>query len=174
MNANLFAFVVTAFVLAALAWRLWLGLRQARHVVLHRDAVPADFAGHVPLEAHRKAADYTLDKQRLGMLEALVVDGMVVLALTVGGGIAAIDALSARAFGDGHARDLATVFGVLLASTLATLPFDAWRTFVIEQRHGFNRMTPRLFAADHADVLARIQAAVKAHRATVQAVPQLN
>ena len=57
MNANLVAFVVTAFVLAALAWRLWLAVRQARHVARHREAVPADFAGHVPLEAQRKAAD---------------------------------------------------------------------------------------------------------------------
>ena len=148
MNANLFASVLTAFVLAALAWRVWLGVRQMRHVALHRGAVPADFAGHVPLDAHHKAADYTLDKQRLGLFETLVVDGMVVLALTVGGGIAAIDALSARAFGAGYVRDLATVFGVLLASTVATLPFDLWRTFVVEQRHGFNRMTPRLFVAD--------------------------
>jgi STE24 endopeptidase len=148
LNANLFASVLTAFVLAALAWRVWLGVRQMRHVARHRGAVPADFAGHVPLAAHHKAADYTLDKQRLGLFETLVVDGMVVLALTVGGGIAAIDALSARAFGAGYVRDLATVFGVLLASTLATLPFDLWRTFVVEQRHGFNRMTPRLFVAD--------------------------
>jgi len=148
VNANLFASVLTAFVLAALAWRVWLGVRQMRHVALHRGAVPADFAGHVPLDAHHKAADYTLDKQRLGLFETLVVDGMVVLALTVGGGIAAIDALSARAFGAGYVRDLATVFGVLLASTVATLPFDLWRTFVVEQRHGFNRMTPRLFVAD--------------------------
>jgi STE24 endopeptidase len=37
---------------------------------------------------------------------------------------------------------------VLIASTAATLPFDLWRVFVIEARHGFNRMTPALFAAD--------------------------
>ena len=35
------------------------------------------------------------------------------------------------------------MFGVLLVSTVAALPFDLWRTFVIEERHGFNRMTPR-------------------------------
>ena len=148
LSANLFTFVLTAFVLAALAWRLWLALRQTRHVARHRDEVPAEFAAFVPLDAHRKAADYTLDKQRLGMLETLVIDGIVVLALTVGGGIAAIDHAAARFFGEGYARELATVFGVLLASTLATLPFDLWRTFVVEERHGFNRTRPALFLAD--------------------------
>ena len=137
-----------AFVAAALAWRTWLALRQARHVKRHRDTVPEDFAALVPLEAHRKAADYTLDKQRLLLVETLVVDGVLLLALTLGGGIAAIDAWSHAGLGEGYARELATVFGVLLASSVVALPFDAYRTFVVEERHGFNRMTPRLFAAD--------------------------
>ena len=148
MDASSFSAVFAAFVVAALAWRTWLAWRQARHVARHRDAVPADFADFVPLASHRKAADYTLDKQRLSLAETIAVDGFVVLALTLGGGIAAIDAMSARIFGTGYSRELATVFGVLLASTLATLPFDLWRTFVVEERHGFNRMTPTLFAAD--------------------------
>jgi len=135
-------------VVAALAWRTWLALRQARHVAAHRDQVPADFAAVIPLDAHHKAADYTLDKQRFALAETLVVDGLVLLALTLGGGIAAIDAASGRLFGSGYGRELATVAGVVLASTLATLPFDLWRTFVIEERHGFNRMTPRLFFLD--------------------------
>jgi STE24 endopeptidase len=148
VSAPLLATVFAAFVAAALAWRLWLGLRQSRHVARHRDQVPEDFAAFIPLEAHRRAADYTLDKQRLGMVETVAVDGAVLLALTLGGGIAAVDAASARAFGDGHLRDLATVFGVLLLGTVAALPFDAWRTFVVEERHGFNRTTPKLFLFD--------------------------
>ena len=143
-----FSTVFAAFVVAALAWRLWLGLRQSRHVARHRGEVPADFAGLVPLESHRRAADYTLDKQRLAMLELFAIEGALLLAFTLGGGIAAIDGLSERLFGDGYARHLATVFGVLVAGALASLPFDLWRTFVVEERHGFNRMTPRLFVGD--------------------------
>jgi STE24 endopeptidase len=154
VNAATFSLVFAVFVLAAVAWRTWLGVRQLRHVARHRESVPADFAELIPIEAHRKAADYTLEKQRLGLVETIGIDGVVLLVLTLGGGLALIDAASARLFGDGYARDLATVFGVLLASTLATLPFDLWRTFVVEERHGFNRMTPRLFAADFAKGVA--------------------
>ena len=148
MSATVFSAVFAAFVIAALAWRTWLGVRQARHVARHREQVPTDFAAMIPLEAHRKAADYTLDKQRLGMIETWFVDGLVLLILTIGGGLAAIDALSARLFGSGQVRELATVFGVMLVSAIATLPFEAYRTFVIEERHGFNRTTPALFFAD--------------------------
>ena len=148
MTASTFATVFAAFVLAAVAWRLWLGARQMRHVAAHRDQVPGDFAAFITPQSHRKAADYTLDKQRLGLAETVVVDGVVLLALTVGGGVAALDAQSQRLFGDGWLRELATVFAVLLTSTLASLPFDLYRTFVTEERHGFNRMTARLFIAD--------------------------
>jgi len=154
VNAETFALVFIVFVVAALAWRSWLALRQVRHVAAHREEVPADFAGYIPVESHQRAADYTRDKQRLGLAETLAVDGVVLLALTVGGGIAAIDAASERLFGEGNLRELATVFGVLLASTLATLPFDLYRTFVVEERYGFNRMTPALFARDLAKGLA--------------------
>ena len=148
MSATVFSAVFAAFVAAALAWRTWLALRQTRHVRKHRDSVPADFAAFIPLEAHRKAADYTLDKQRLAMIELLAIEGALLFALTLGGGIAAIDALTQRSLGDGYLRDLATVFGVMLVATAAALPFDIWRTFVIEARHGFNRTTARLFVLD--------------------------
>jgi STE24 endopeptidase len=148
LSASAFSAVFAAFVVAALAWRLWLGLRQSRHVALHRAEVPADFAGLIPLESHRRAADYTLDKQRLSLLELVAIEGALLLALTLGGGIAAIDGFSEQLFGDGYARHLGTVFGVLIAGALASLPFDLWRTFVVEERHGFNRMTPKLFIAD--------------------------
>jgi STE24 endopeptidase len=148
VTASAFSVVFIAFVVAALAWRTFLAVRQARHVAAHRAEVPRDFAGLIPLDAHRRAADYTLDKQRVALVETWVVDGGLLLALTLGGGVAAIDALSARWLGDRHVRDLVTVFGVMLASAVVTLPFDAWRTFGIESRYGFNRTTPKLFVID--------------------------
>ncbi|MEA2663626.1 MAG: endopeptidase, partial [Candidatus Eremiobacteraeota bacterium] len=89
MSATSFSFVFAVFVLAALAWRFLLGVRQMRHVARHQDRVPDDFAAFIPLEAHRKAAAYTLDKQRVGLAETLAIDGVLLFALTLGGGIAA-------------------------------------------------------------------------------------
>ncbi|MGE0357507.1 MAG: M48 family metallopeptidase [Burkholderiales bacterium] len=151
---NAFAILFVAFAIAALAWRLWLLARQARHVGRHRDRVPADFAAVVPPEAHAKAADYTRDKIRIAALETVAVDGALLLALSVGGGLAAIDAQSRALLGEGYARDLATLFAFVAAGALAALPFDIWRTFRVEARHGFNQTTPATFAADLAKGIA--------------------
>jgi STE24 endopeptidase len=148
VSSATFSAIFAAFVLAALAWRTWLGVRQMRHVAAHRESVPADFVAYIPVEAHRKAADYTRDKQRVALGEIVVIDGALLFFLTLGGGVAMIDAWSRGHLGDTYARDLATVFGVMIASGLLALPFDAWRTFVIESRYGFNRTTPAVFILD--------------------------
>ncbi len=151
---NAFAPVFVAFALAAVAWRLWLLGRHSRHVAGNRDRVPEDFAAIVPPEAHARAADYTRDKVRVAAVETVFVDGALLLAMSVGGGLALLDAASLALLGPGYARDLATVFGFLAVGAAASLPFDAWRTFGVEARHGFNQTTPATFAADVAKGIA--------------------
>jgi STE24 endopeptidase len=154
VTVTAFTALFVVFVLAALAWRIVLGVRQVRHVQRHRDRVPPDFESLIPIDAHRRAADYTLDKQRVALAETVAIDAALLLALTVGGGLAAIDALSRRIFGDGTLRELGTIYGVMAVGMIAVLPFDAYRTFVIEARYGFNRTTPGVFVADLAKGIA--------------------
>jgi STE24 endopeptidase len=142
----------TALFLAALglatATRLWLAWRQMRHVAAHRAKVPAGFEERIALAAHQKAADYTLAKARIGMLETIVA-AVLVLAFTVGGGLQLLsDSWSAVFAPGGYAHGIALVASVVLVSSVIDLPFSAWRQFVIEQRFGFNRMTLGLFVAD--------------------------
>jgi len=143
-----FTWLFLAALAAASATRLWLARRQVRHVRAHRDAVPASFARSIPLEAHRKAADYTVAKTRLAML-GVFVHAAVLLAFTLGGALQAISDLWASSF---ERASLAhgTAFLVTVAVVLAALnlPLAIYRVFVIEQRFGFNRITPRLFVSD--------------------------
>jgi len=130
-----------------LAVRLWLAGRQIAHVRAHRDAVPDAFASRIGVAAHRKAADYTVARQSLGRVET-VVDALVLLALTVGGGLAALVTLTAHAVDAPLLQDLLLMGGLAAVSGIVALPFSWWSTFVIEERFGFNRMTLRLWLAD--------------------------
>jgi STE24 endopeptidase len=130
-----------------LALRLWLASRQITHVRAHRHAVPAEFAGEIPLSDHQKAADYTVAKTRLGMSHA-VVDTVLILLLTLGGGLEWLWQLSAKLFSGDIAHGLALVAGVTVISGLVSLPFTIVTTFGIEARYGFNKITPKLFITD--------------------------
>src|SRR5258708_12203305 len=81
---NAFSWIFLAALASATAARVWLGERQVRHVCARREAVPGTFAAAIPLAAHRKAADYTVAKARLGMLDVLV-GAALTLVLTLGG-----------------------------------------------------------------------------------------
>ncbi|MGH8252084.1 MAG: M48 family metallopeptidase, partial [Steroidobacteraceae bacterium] len=109
--------------------------------------VPAAFAAAISAEQHARAADYTIARAGLDTA-SLAAGAVLLLALTLGGGIAAIDAWAAQAGLSGIVHQVATVGAVALALMLAGLPFDLWATFRIESRFGFNRTTPALFAID--------------------------
>jgi STE24 endopeptidase len=142
--------------LAALAaetlTRLWLGTRQIAAVRAHRNEVPEPFRGQVAPADQQKAADYTIARVALGRW-ATVVEAIVKLVLTLGGGLAAVDAIW-RGTGLGEPwRGVLVVASLLVLLQLVGLPFSLWRTFRIEAGFGFNRVSPRLYAVDLAKQL---------------------
>jgi STE24 endopeptidase len=131
--------------------RLWLASRQLNYVMARRDAVPSDFSGQIALDSHQKAADYTQAKTRLGILNILL-ESALLLALTLGGGIQSLADLWLEwlpAWLDSELwRGVALILSVLLISALIELPLGWYRTFVIDARFGFNKMTLGLFLTD--------------------------
>ena len=129
------------------ALRLWLDMRHLRHVVVHRNGVPADFAGRIDLADHRKAADYTVAKVRVGMIE-IAIDTLVLLVLTIGGALGMIDQALRGLLGGGYLHGLALFACVGLLGFFVGLPASLYRTFRIEARFGFNKLTWPLWFAD--------------------------
>lgn len=142
-----FTWLFLAFLALGLALRSWLNVRQVRHVQAHRDAVPEAFRGAVSIEDHRKAADYTVAKSRLGRVD-MVLSAAILLVFTLGGGIDWLDQLWRQSELHPYLLGAAVILSVLLLSSLAELPLSAYSTFVIEERFGFNRSTAGLFIAD--------------------------
>ena len=134
-------------VAAGAGLELWLAGRQIAAVRAHRERVPESFAAHVSLEEHRKAAEYTEAKARLGRIST-VLDALVTIALTVGGGIAALDALWRHTGWAELWLGLAVIGSVAAVTLLVNLPLSLWRTFVLEARFGFNRTTARVYLVD--------------------------
>lgn len=145
------AFVV--FLLLMIGLRYWLASRQIRYVTLHADHVPVQFADRVSLEAHRKAAHYTIAKTRLGIVET-AVGAAVLVALTLLGGLQWLSETLRAWIEADLAYQVAVVAAVALLLAVVDLPFSWIRQFRIEQQFGFNRMTPRLWVIDLAKSLA--------------------
>jgi STE24 endopeptidase len=144
---NTFTLVFLIGLVAGTLLKWWLAARQLTCVSGHRDRVPEAFSESIALATHQHAADYTTTRTRMGVLETGVA-ALLLLIWTLGGGV---DWLNGAWQASGLSPLLAGT-GLLLCAFLIMglleLPFDVYRTFVIEERFGFNRTTPRLFIVD--------------------------
>jgi STE24 endopeptidase len=150
MPANHWTLAFAVALVASLLVRAWLAARQARHVLGHRDEVPAQFRATVDLGAHHKAADYTLAKIRFGQLQ-MIFGAVVLLGWTLFGGLDALNAAVRDAIGmrwSGLAYEIALVAVFAAIGGLLELPFGLYATFGLEARFGFNRTTWQLWLVD--------------------------
>ena len=157
MTASQFTMLFVAMYALNVVLHFWLDARQIRHVRDHRDQVPAQFAGRIGLGAHQKAADYTIARTKLGMLDEII--GIVLaFALTLGGGLAWIYAivstLSPTIASHPILRDLALFIGYAVVAGAVSLPLSLYQTFGVEAKYGFNKMTLRLWLIDAAKGIA--------------------
>ena len=144
---NTFTVIFLIALAAGTLLKWWLARRQLDCVSGHRNAVPEAFRESIDLKTHQRAADYTVTRTRAGMLEGGVA-ALLLLGWTLGGGIDLLNGVWA----DTGLSPLLSGAGLLLSTFLIMglleMPFDIYRTFVIEERFGFNRTTPRLFISD--------------------------
>ena len=135
---------------AALLVKTWLHTRQIRHVAMHRGAVPAAFAAKISLESHQKAADYSIAKLRFGITVA-TIETAAVVCWTFLGGLDWLNRATWQFVGPawhGLAYQLALFGAFAVIGGAIDLPLELWKTFRLEERFGFNKMTPKLFVID--------------------------
>jgi STE24 endopeptidase len=139
------AFAVS--LVSALLLKFWLATRQMRHVAQHRAVVPTAFSAQISLEAHHKAADYTLAQGRLGLLE-LAFGTALTLGWTLLGGLSLLNQGLMRWMAPGLPQQLALLVAFTVIGSALDLPFSLYRTFVLEEKFGFNKTTWRLWLID--------------------------
>ncbi|MEI2637169.1 MAG: M48 family metallopeptidase [Methylotenera sp.] len=146
--ATTLTLVFIALLIATTLARLWLGSRQIAYVQANRTQVPSAFSANISLEAHQKAADYSTAKTRLTLAE-VVIQALLLAALTIGGGLQWLDDSWRNVLTDHEViRGALVICCAMLISALIDLPFEYYKTFVIDEKFGFNKMTPRMFFTD--------------------------
>ena len=145
MNTLTLLFLVA--LAAMLITEIWLGRRQMQSVRQHRDAVPDAFSDQIDLATHRKAADYTIARTRLGLISGLY-SALILLMFTLGGGLQFIDDLSRQWLENPLTTGVLFIILTIIIGAVLDLPFTLYKTFGLEARFGFNKTTPGLYITD--------------------------
>ena len=147
MDMNVYSWTVLVALIAVLAVQLWLALRHISHIRAHKHRVPDAFADKIPLDAHQKAADYTIAKTRLGITNA-VLAAVILVVWTFAGGLEILDQFWRNMHWNTVYTGTAFILSFMLIGMLIELPVSLYSTFVLEEKFGFNKMTAPLFFKD--------------------------
>jgi STE24 endopeptidase len=146
--ASTLTFVFIGLLIATTFTRLWLGSRQIAHVQANRAQVPVAFSDNISLEAHQKAADYSSAKTKLALIE-VVVQALLLALLTLGGGLQWLDDTWRNVITNHEIiRGAIVICSALFISSLIDLPFEYYKTFTVDEKFGFNKMTKAMFFSD--------------------------
>ncbi len=147
MEFNLFTLVFLTATLGYVVTLLWLNLRQDKAVIASCEQVPEAFADNISLSQHQKAAEYTQAKLLVNHFE-IIFSVLVLLLWTLGGGLDWLDQFWRAQLTDTLYLGTGFVISLMIIAGLIDLPFNLYRTFVLEQKFGFNKTTPAVFMGD--------------------------
>jgi len=141
---NIYLIIILAILIGDYLLNLIVETRNIRHL---KTDLPKEFVGFYDSEKYKKSQEYLKETTRFGFIVDSVTTPLSIAFILIGG-FNWVDQL-ARSF---HFSSILTglVFaGVLmLASQIMSIPFSVYSTFVIEEKYGFNKTTPKTFVLD--------------------------
>ena len=147
MEFNIFTLVFLIATLSYVVTLLWLNVRQDKAVANSFSAVPNEFSEKITLEQHQKAAEYTQAKLSVNHFE-IIFSTVVLLAWTLGGGLNTLDIFWQSQTDNVLYLGVLFILSLMMIGSLIDLPFGIYRTFVLEEKFGFNKTNAKTFAGD--------------------------
>lgn len=141
---NFFLVIILAILIITYLLDLIIDILNVRHV---KTGLPDEFKGYLAPEKYKKSQEYLKENTRLGIIRDSIITPLLILFILVGG-FNIVDRFS-RGFDLGSIPTGLIFAGVLILTFhLLTIPFSVYSTFVIEEKYGFNKTTPRTFILD--------------------------
>ncbi|MRH99072.1 M48 family metalloprotease [Kriegella sp. EG-1] len=141
---NYFFYTIVTILIFQYVLETALNYLNAKHF---NDPVPNELADVFDEVEYRKSQDYKQTNYKFGILSS-TFSLFLTLAFLIFGGFEWVDQF-ARNISDQPIIVALIFFGVIMiGSSILTTPFSYYQTFVIEEKFGFNKSTPKLFIID--------------------------
>ena len=147
LNSTNFTQIFIALILIKFLLETYLKIRNLKSIDNNKDSVPPRFKNVVTEEEYKKSILYNTDRIKFQIFTALF-GSVVLIIFTIGGLLnyltqVVMDITSSNVLG-------AVLLGLLLiiVEEIISIPISIYSTFVIEERHGFNKTTRKTFVTD--------------------------
>ncbi len=147
MNEILFSNIFLTLLILSCATEVYLSIRQNNSAIKHSLTVPNDFKKIIKIKDHTKAAAYTSAKTKIN-IAGLIVQALFLYVITLGGWINELNAILSAYLSSEIIQGVALILIIMILSSLIELPLGLYKTFVVDEKFGFNKMTISLFISD--------------------------
>lgn len=142
--AQTLLYLIVAFLLLETLFEQWLSWINTKH---WQEKIPEPLQGIYDPETYQKSRRYHLVNQRFGIISTFF-SLMLMLLMLLGDGFALVHN-SLINYTESPVWLALLFFGTIgIAAEILGLPFNLYDTFVIENKFGFNKITPRTYAGD--------------------------
>ena len=147
MNEILFSNIFLTLLILSCATEVYLSIRQNNSAIKHSLTVPNDFKKIIKIKDHAKAAAYTSAKTKINIV-GLIVQALFLYLITLGGWINEFNSIISAYFSSEIIQGVALILIIMILSSLIELPLGLYKTFIVDEKFGFNKMTLSLFISD--------------------------
>src|SRR6056300_295105 len=148
MNTTMtFTYIFLFLLILSTITEIYLSIRQNASALSNQNEVPKDFKKIVKPKDHKKAALYTSAKAKINIF-GFIVQAIFLFILTLGGLINCINELAFQYFENEILQGVVLIFSVIIISSIIEAPLGLIKTFVIDEKFGFNKMTLSLYISD--------------------------
>ena len=147
MNEILFSNIFLTLLILSCATEVYLSIRQNNSAIKHSLTVPNDFKKIIKIKDHTKAAAYTSAKTKIN-IAGLIVQALFLYLITLGGWINEFNTIISAYFSSEIIQGVALILIIMILSSLIELPLGLYKTFIVDEKFGFNKMTLSLFISD--------------------------
>jgi len=127
--------------------KLILLLLNIYHIKANFGQVPSEFSETITLEDHQKAQNYTLAKNKLSVF-SLIFHGIILLLWLESSALNDLNSYVSSLSDQAVYQGIGFIILFSLINSIFSIPESLYSTFVIEEKFGFNKMTPLLFIKD--------------------------
>ena len=147
LNSTNFTQIFIALISIKFLLETYLKIRNLKSIDNNKESVPARFKDVVTEEEYKKSIFYNTDRIKFQIFTSLF-GSVVLIIFTIGGLLnyltqVVMDITPSNVLG-------AVLLGLLLiiVEEIISIPISIYSTFVIEERHGFNKTTKKTFVTD--------------------------
>lgn len=140
-NSQILFYIIIAFIVSEFIFDKVLDFINSKS---WQKQLPSIVENLYDTEKYEKAKNYAQENGKIGLISS-VLSFLFILIFLFLNGFAWVDTW-AKSVSDNPILQALLFFGVLsIASSFISLPFGIYKTFVIEEKYGFNRTTPKTF-----------------------------